>query len=207
MAKVLVNRVACLFPPFCPYCGCLIVTQPVDGAKLLSVPPFGASARAGMLVNMERLKGTLAGGGAGLHAKPLPWWRYVVSAERGAELVFCELFTSVGGQSRTGPAALRQTTLGHVPAGPNGDLALQMAPFFWRGGRTQWGQSRPLRHLERVSSLLSPFASVFISPSHTCPCTSSMSLLTLPISLLAPRSICAPPRYPSARAFEPGPRS
>lgn len=66
------------------------------------------------------------------------------TSETGAELVFfCELFTFVGGQRRTGPAALRQSTLGRVPPGPPGDLALQMAPYFLGegGGGGGWGHT------------------------------------------------------------------
>lgn len=63
--------------------------------------------------------------------KPLPRRLSALSAERGAEVFFFELFTFVGGQSRTGPAARRQTTLGRVPPGPRGDLALQMPRFFF----------------------------------------------------------------------------
>lgn len=82
-----------------------------------------------MFLNMELFKGMSAG--ACSHVKPLPRRLYVLSAEQGAELVFFELFTFVRGQSRTGPSALRQTTLGRVPPGPRGDLALQMHPFFF----------------------------------------------------------------------------
>lgn len=75
---------------------------------------------------MEPFRGMLAE--ACSHVKPLP---LLLSADRAGELVFFELFTFVGGQSRTGPAAPRRTTLGRVPPSPRGDLALQMHPFFF----------------------------------------------------------------------------
>lgn len=170
-------------------------------------PCFLLEQSEDMLLNMGQFEGMLRG--ACWSVKPLPQRWSALWAERGAEVFFFELCTFVGGQSRTGPAARRQTTLGRVPLGPPLVIwrfrclvyALGFFIYFlgWGGKLCTVGpQLGPLRHSERVSSFLSSFASLFISPSHTCPSAASMSLLTLPISLLALRSICAPPRSPSA---------